>query len=358
VNHPSGKASWVIRGFEQGDEPGVTNLFQIVFGRPVPQGYWEWKLHSLPTKDENEWVAESDGRIVGHYAVTPIRFKLRDRQVLIPHGCDAMTHPEYRRQGILTALGQRANEVWARAGSPFQIGFHYGGWGSVRELLGWQPVARLVWIKRWIRPFTCLARQFHLPGARIWRGADSVFHRFLDRKERRVHGNTGTSGMHLEHVLQADGRFDRLWNNLSPDYDILAIRDRPWVQWRCLDRPGAEQHLFLAMRANEPLGYIALRITQTDAAVRATIIDCLVALRDTVTANALLHHAVAVAAESGARSIAALVAPESRMADRFRAAGFHASRHGYDFSLISYSSSMPASTTADWFLTGAEGDVL
>jgi LmbE family N-acetylglucosaminyl deacetylase len=39
-----------------------------------------------------------------------------------------MTHPEFRRHGILTALGERANDVCASAGAPFQIGFHYGGW--------------------------------------------------------------------------------------------------------------------------------------------------------------------------------------------------------------------------------------
>ena len=56
--------------------------------------------------------------------------------------------------------------------------------------------------------------------------------------------------------------------------------------------------------------------------------------------------------------IAALVATESRLADRLRMAGFHTGRHGYDFSLISYSSSMPSSTAAGWYLTGAEGDVI
>jgi GNAT superfamily N-acetyltransferase len=358
MSHLSGRATWVVRASEQDDTPGISDLFQIVYGRPVPQGHWDWKLHSLPTTTEHEWVAESDGRIVGHYAVIPTRFKLRDRQALIPHGCDAMTHPEYRRQGILTALGQRANEIWARAGSPFQIGFHYGGWGSLRASLGWQPVVRLVWTKRWLRPFAGLARQFQLQGTAIWRSLDSVFQRYTEQKEGMIRGNSDSSGIRVLRVLEADERFDRLWKGTSPEYDILAIRDRLFVQLRCLDRPGADQRLFLAERANEPLGYIALRITQTEAAVRATILDCFVAPGDRLTAHALLHHAVDAAAESGARSISALVAPESRLSEQLTTAGFHAGRHGYDFSLIPYSSSIPSSTAAGWFLTGAEGDVI
>jgi GNAT superfamily N-acetyltransferase len=358
MSHLSDRPTWVIRASEKEDAPGISDLFQIVYERPALQGYWDWKLHSLPTITEHEWVAESDGRIVGHYAVIPTRFKLRDRQVLIPHGCDAMTHPEYRRQGILTALGRHANEVWARAGSPFQIGFHYGGWGSLRGSLGWQPVVRLVWMKRWLRPFAGLARQFQLPGAAIWRGMDSVFQRYIEQKEGMIPGNSDSSGIRVLRVLKADERFDRLWNGISPEYDVLAVRDRPWVQWRCLNMPGADQCLFLAERANEPRGYIALRITQTDAAVRATILDYFAAPGDRLTARVLLQHAVTAAAEAGARSIAALVAPESRLADQLRTAGFHAGRHGYDFSLIPYSSSAPSSIATGWLLTGAEGDVI
>ena len=353
-----GPSTWVIRASEPDDAPSIAELFRIVYGRPTPQGHWDWKLHSLPAVNEHEWVAESDGKIVGHYAVIPIRFKLRDQQALIPHGCDAMTHPEYRRRGILTALGRHANEVWARAGSPFQIGFHYGGWGSLRESLGWQPIVRLVWTKRWLRPFAGLARQFHLPGAAIWRVPDSVFRRYAEQKAGGVHRYSGSSGVHVERVLKADERLNRLWKGISPEFDFLAIRDRPFVQWRCLDRPGVDQRLFLAERANKPLGYIALQIARTDAAVRATVLDCFVAPGDMLTARALLNHAVAAAAESGARSIAALAAPESRLADQLKTAGFHACRHGYDFSLIPYSSSIPASTAAGWFLTGAEGDVI
>ncbi len=358
MNHPPRASAWVIRAFRAEDEPGITDLFRIVFGRLVPHAYWEWKLRTLPAASEYEWVAECDGRIVGHYAVTPIRFKLRDRQVLIPHGSDAMTHPQYRRQGILTALGRRANEVWARAGSPFQIGFQFGGWGSVRELLGWRPVVRLSWMKRWISPFSGLARQCHLPGAKIWREADSLIQGFLERTERKARGHSGKGQTRVEQVRQADGRFDRLWSDLGAEYDILAIRDRAWVQWRCLDTPGTDQRLFLAMRGSDPRGYLALRIARTTTAVRATILDCLVDRHDTVTAHALLNHAIHVAVESGARSIAALVDPESFLADQLRTAGFHPARHGYDLSIISYSDLMPSLMGAGWFLTGAEGDVL
>lgn len=333
-------------------------MFRSVFGRLVAEGYWEWKLRSLPTQAENEWVAVADGKIVGHYAVTPVRFKVCDREFLIPHGCDAMTHPGYRRQGILSALGRRANEVWGRAGAPFQIGFHYGGWGSVRERLGWQPVARLLWVKRWIRPFASLAQRFRLPGTRIWTRADSLFNRIRVPKEQDSDFGSAAGRFRLERVRRAGGQFDRLWERLSSAYGILAIRDRAWVQWRYLDMPGVEQQLILASREDQPLGYIVFRIAQEAGMVRAAIVDCFVAPEDTVTLRALVSHAVDEVSGRGARSLAALVMPDSPLCGQFLQAAFWKGRHGFDFSVIPYSSTISDLIAGGWFVTGAEGDVI
>lgn len=358
MNRPSGARSWVLRSFRAGDEEGVARLFRIVFRRSAPDGYWEWKLRSCPLKNENEWIVESCGEIVGHYAVTPIRFKLLGRQVLVPHGCDAMTHPDYRRQGILTALGRRANEVWKAAGAPFQIGFHYGGWGSVRETLGWQAVVRLVWLKRWIRPFFTVARKFRIPGERAWSDADAIFNHFIERRNIETKSYLDRNEVRLERLSRPDDRLDQLWEKLSPKYGMLAIRDRAWVRWRYFDMPGAQQFVILAMRENEPLGYIAIRVVPAATPVRASIVDLFVDPADTDTATALVDQAVGSASQLGARSLASLAAVDSDLLHRLRRAGFWRGQHGFDFSIIPYASSRPDWASGDWYVTGAEGDVL
>src|SRR6185503_18809290 len=107
--------SCTTRAYRPGDEDGIRALFETVFRKPLSRARWHWKLRTLPTPTENEWVAEAEGGVVGHYAVSPIRFSIDGRRVLVPHGCDAMTHPGFRRQGIMTALGTRANDVWRAA---------------------------------------------------------------------------------------------------------------------------------------------------------------------------------------------------------------------------------------------------
>jgi hypothetical protein len=349
--------SWSARVYRPGDEPGISELFRCVFGRTVPDSYWEWKYRSLPVGTENEWIAEADGRIIGHYAVTPIRFKLGNAQVLVPHGCDAMTHPCYRRQGILSALGRLANDVWKQAGAPFQIGFHYGGWGSVREALGWRPVVRLARVKRWIGPFISVAQQFSLPGSAVWRAADSVFNRTLNRQKAGARSAFDPDGIRVERVSRADDRFDRLWQKLSSAYSALAVRDRAWVQLRFLDMPGSEHQVILALRGADPAGYSALRITRDAGVARAAIADYFLASEDSGAAEALLREALLYASDMGARSLAALAIPESPLMHRLAKAGFQRGRHGFDFSIIPYLSAAEI-PSCGWFVTGAEGDVV
>ncbi len=348
----------IIRPYRDGDDPDLTKLFRLVFGRTVPESYWVWKFRSFPVNTENQWVAESGGEIVGHYGVTCHRFRFGGREVVVPHGCDAMTHPDHRRRGILTALGRRANSVWQNAGAPFQIGFHYGGWGSVRQRLGWVKVCRQVWVKRWIEPLSSHAQKYGLPGARAWRGLDLVLATILSVQTRAPGSDSDRTGIRLEEVLQADARFDELWEKLSPRFHILAVRNRAWVQWRYLDMPAVEMHLVLATRQDHPLGYIAFRIARDPGTVRAVILDCFTAPGDDLTVHTLLAHAVSVASSSHCRSLAALVIPGSNLFHQLRRNGFWRGRHGFDFSIIPYVPLSAGVKAGNWFLTGAEGDVM
>ena len=44
-----------------------------------------------------------------------------------------MTDPEYRRQGILTAIARLAYDTWRKAGIPFVLGLPNEQWGSLEQ---------------------------------------------------------------------------------------------------------------------------------------------------------------------------------------------------------------------------------
>ena len=349
---------WSVRNCEPADEPGVSALFLSVFGRAVPEGYWRWKLRPFPVVAENEWIAVVGKKVVGHYAVTPVRFKVNGLEIVVPHGCDAMTHPDFRRQGILTALGQRANTVWERSGAPFQLGFHYGGWGSVRENLGWIPVARLTWLKRWLRPGASLAGRMGLPDSIMTHFVDRTFNRVMPWLRHEPPDAHRSGSLQVESIPRADSRFDLLWKKLSSEYEVLAVRDSQWLQWRFLDMPEAEHHVLMATRRDLPAGYLVFRVMRNGIISRASIVDWLVAPDDHVTAVALWNKAADEAAKLGSSSLAALVPELSPFAQTLRRSGFWRGRHGYDFSIIPYGSPVSVWEGREWFVTGSEGDVI
>lgn len=343
------RGTWTVRAYRPGDEDGIRALFELVFRKPLSRAWWRWKLHTLPTPTENEWVADAgDGGIVGHYAASPIRFLVDGRRVIVPHGCDAMTHPAFQRQGIMTAIGTRANEAWRAAGSPFQIGFHYGGWGSVREGLGWRPAVRMVWLRLRVRP---LARVARLVGWRAPKSAERLYERWLDA---RTPGDE--DDCEITRVRAASDVFDRLWLTLAPCYRVAAVRDRAWVQWRYLDAPDCDQRVWMAQRGEEPLGYLAYRVHRDTEKAWAVILDCFTAPTDRVTTGALLRHARRELLAQGVESIAALVVLDSPLYEALRAAGYSPRRQGYDFSVVPYADVDAGYDPRDWFLTGAEGD--
>jgi hypothetical protein len=343
------RPAWRVRACEQEDEAGIRELFAHTFGKPLSKAHWQWKLHTLPSPVENEWVAEVDRRIVGHYAVTPLRFRVAGREMLVPHGCDAMTHAGYRRQGILTALGERASAVWREEGAPFQIGFHYGGWGSVREQLGWRMGVRLVWMKRVLRPMAVLARR---SGWQAPRAMDALFGSMPVRKA------SGLAEIRVESVEQAGPEFDLLWEQAANGYQVLAVRDRAWVRWRCLSMPGVEQRVLLAKRNEMPQGYLAYRVEREGRRVRAAIVDLFVVAGAEELAHALLAQWLREPAAREAESISALAPHPSALYNVYRRAGFWPSRQGYDFSYIPYQQPAHTISADQIYATGAEGDIV
>jgi GNAT superfamily N-acetyltransferase len=112
--------NWIPRPYKEGDEEGIFELRKAVFpdwedDHDAWMRRWHWLYRENPASYSVIMVAEHGGRIVGHSAIIPIRAKVGGTIEHIRLSSDAMTHPEYRRQGILTTLSKSSllnlNEV-------------------------------------------------------------------------------------------------------------------------------------------------------------------------------------------------------------------------------------------------------
>src|SRR5581483_7680787 len=87
-------ARWSIRPYEAGDEEAIRMLHEICHHKSWSLAQWRWQIRTLPTWWENEWVAVAEGQIIGHYAVTPVRFKFNDLLLI--------QFESHRRHGVMS----------------------------------------------------------------------------------------------------------------------------------------------------------------------------------------------------------------------------------------------------------------
>ena len=105
--------SWHIRSYRDGDEEQILKLRRAVFGDLDPvrlkKSTWLWQFQNNPSGKAVCFLAEAKGEIVGQYVTIPTRFSIRGKETRAAFSCDTMIHPEYRRQGMFSAL---AREVY------------------------------------------------------------------------------------------------------------------------------------------------------------------------------------------------------------------------------------------------------
>ena len=91
----------------------IRELFTAVFHSTRPKEHFTWKFHDNPAGQSIIVVAECSGQIVGQYALMPTQLRLGADNVYSAQAFDAMTHPDYRNQGMFTALAKTCIEMAA-----------------------------------------------------------------------------------------------------------------------------------------------------------------------------------------------------------------------------------------------------
>lgn len=350
-------AAWRVRNYTDGDDEAAVRLYQAVYGRHLSLEDYRWKLVHTPWRlpAPNIWVADAGDRLAGHYAATPLRFKLEDETVIVGHTCDAMTHPAFRRQGVFTNVAQAAHEAWARAGVPFMVGVPNNQWVSRRKPLGYREQFKITWFWRPLRPDRLLAHRLHLPQlpgrlsaltARIWQGVWNL----------RL---TTPHDVQVMAVTCPHPAFDTLWQRLNAHFPALIVRDSAWLTYRYADAPGRDYRIFLASRDNEPQGYIVYRLSREKERKDGWIADLFTAPRDWEVQRALLHRAIQDMQASGVETARILLSPDVSLTRTIRRAGFWPARGAFDASLVALEQSIPdLSDAARWFTMAGDYDIV
>jgi GNAT superfamily N-acetyltransferase len=235
----------------------VEDLFEKIWGTRRPPAYQKWLLEDNPAGPPCMALAWDRERLVGHYLIIPVRFFVDDRPVLMGLDIDTMTHPDYRRQGVLKTLASECAGWAAQGGIAFTVGFL--GEQSTAPYRKSLPFQEPLDVRARARPLvprvygTYLSQRFRIPAFSGTLAGHAVTGCLAGANRIRNLRN----GLRFEPQdpdQRTRGLFDELWENIRPVRGACLVRDGDFVRWRYA-RPGSEYRILAAFRGQRPVGY-------------------------------------------------------------------------------------------------------
>ncbi len=297
---------WTIRRAGRDDRDALLALLGRAFGRNAPSlEWWNWAFVENPAASELvSLVAEVGNRLVGQWAALPIRLQHRQKTIVALRGVWNATDPDYRRRGILTALGRRLDQEF---GEEFglSIGFTNQSSRPVLTKLGSVVVGPY---PRLIRPVGGLARE-----AGAWRrwaspagAAGQLAFSGLAALNRIPTALGKIGGRRIEDFEDFGSWADELWGELSPQLGTCVVRDSAYLNWRFRAAPFEYRRVALA----GPAGAEGFAVTTTTQArgdrVVVTLSELLARPGDHQGARMLIDHVVREARRERAAGIVTL----------------------------------------------------
>lgn len=86
--------------------------------------YRKWKFGEIPsTPPSFEFIAETNGKLIGYYAALPLEYRVQDRRARVALVVDVMVHPQSQGQGVFRHLGSFSCNQLKLAGFDFTTGY-------------------------------------------------------------------------------------------------------------------------------------------------------------------------------------------------------------------------------------------
>jgi hypothetical protein len=313
------------------------------------------------------WVAAThhDERIVGQYGGIPLRVRLRGQERPAVHSVEAMSARDFRRQGILTGLGEAAHGAWAAAGYAAVLGLPNEQWGTRNYALGYRRVFPLAWLRFPLHAEHAVGESSALPGparkaAAVAAGAGSFVWRSVFGSI--MSGRTGKADVSVHEAAGSDD-FDRLWVRVSGEYENVVARRAEWVDWRFTQAATYSYKVLVARKHGEPSGYIAYRLEDRGVRLNGYIADIFMAQDDGATTAALVKSALHDLSARGASMVLATAALGSTLYRQLRGLGFLPTRKetAFNFEIVPLQPNVDIDTLSDpstWHITAGDFDVV
>jgi GNAT superfamily N-acetyltransferase len=248
------------------DAQNAVELLQIVFGHPFSLDWWNWKFRMNPAgfwgEEGDIWVAESNDRLIGYYAIIPERLKFGSETITVAQSVDTATHPEFRGMGVFPTLAQK---VYAESQDRYCFIYGYPSEMAFKGFsrLGWRDFGIVEFLRflnydRPLREFSKsrLAIWFAKTFLRTLGGLKSLWVSIRPSKYE-------SSESKIEEVEQFPSEIDDFWRAARADKDIAIERTMAFLNWRFSKHFGDyKKYIARSTRDRKVIGYLVLRKTE------------------------------------------------------------------------------------------------
>jgi len=265
--------NWHIRSYHDGDEKQILKLRRAVFGDLDPvrlkESTWQWQFQNNPSGKAVCFLAESEGKIVGQYVTIPTRFSIRGKETRVAFSCDTMIHPEYRRQGMFSAL---AREVYDHLETRYNINLVWGfpndqSRPGFTGQLGWRMLPAIPLMVIPIKPLAMIFNSLPLLDKMLKSPPAPI------KTDTDFSSSTKIQGLHMVPIEHFDEAFDALWQNHSTIAPVMQVRDSLYLQWRYLSVPEFGYRPFAVLHDGRLLGYLVIRMMALKGQMFGVLVD-------------------------------------------------------------------------------------
>lgn len=276
-----------FRPYRSGDEPAITALFEIVFGRPMSLEFWRWRFLDHPAGGPLVMLAFAEGTLVGHYAASRAPLSLHGEYHPAALSMTTMTHPEWRGRRLFEKTAEALYTALPEQGITAVYGFPNAAVHALR-------IMRAGWYDSYEVPTLT-----------------------LDIASLRHPAQPDPAVQIAERI---DARFGRFFAEVAVDLPVAPHRDSNILSWRIDRNPENTYTRFVLEEGDEIAGYALTK------AYGADMLD-LVEMRAAsgAAARALINTVAAHAAASGRTRIATWCLPNDLHRLPLEMAGFKAS---------------------------------
>ncbi len=239
-------------------------------------------------------------RIAGTLGYMPADFLVKGKRVAVRFTHDLLVDPDYRGAGLARRIVDNA-----RAQGDF---FPGGMWMTdpcykIHVACGFDEATPLTTYSLVLDPSAFAGRkQLSAPkalAARLGLGTSSAL--ALRRATRVVRGAS------LRSIDRFDPVLDQTWTGFASTYGVTRVREAAYLNWKYADHPTLPYRSIIALRGDEPAGYIIWRPALQGADERrAVVTDFLMARNDADTFRQLIARVILDAKAAGMESVSIL----------------------------------------------------